>query len=897
VLQIIKKAVRHEGGIQALASKTWLIAKREGIDGIMYRLQFLRNKPQVTSPNSEIYLYRPDEFNDQIRAELEAFEYKPLISIVMPVYNVQSILDQWYPNWELCICNDKSTDKSTLEALARLQSDKRVKVVNASKNGGISRASNMALELASGEYSALMDHDDELTSNALFEVIKALQAIRHDFIYSDEDKIEESGHFSEPHFKPDFCEDYFLSTNYLSHLGVLKTDMIRQVGGWSEGVEGAQDYDLYLKVAEVASSVHHIPKVLYHWRKVAGSTAVSFDMKSSARESGRISVEQAIARRSINASVIHGLQPGTYRVKYDIEGEPLVSIVIPFRDKFNLLSVCLNSLLANDDYENFEVICVDNNSEQEEITPLRRYFAARDSRIRFVDYKEEFNYSRINNWAVKEHCRGEYIVFMNNDIEILIMDWLSSLLEHAQREKVGAVGAKLLYPNGTIQHAGIVLAPDASNATISAFQNLGSAEVGYFSRPQCLSNYSAVTAALMMVKLTDFEAIGGFDEEKLKIAYNDVDLCLRLADFGKSNIYTPFVVAHHYESASRGHADSPDKLDAHGRELQSMKAKHIRRFNAQDRHYNPNLAQNRSDFCIHPKLSRDYKNYVERIFDTEIKSKKMIKPISSDSICVFAHYDSSGDVAPYVLYLLKAISAHFEIVFVSTAPKLSGNSLKELSSVCSTVILRENVGYDFGSWKAGLEHLDYKTEACSRLLLANDSSFGPIFDLEVVLDKWNKSGADVFGITDSYEIRYHLQSYFMLFGTAVTKSPEFKEFWRNIRRIEDKSSLIQEYEIGLSQKLLSLGMCLDCLAPAANIGYLNNTHLRWKELILEYQSPFVKIELLRDNPIGRDLSSFRTTLESSSTYPTQLIEEYLNRRGLSMGDYTTEQYQERINFA
>ena len=906
MLQLFRKAIRHEGGFQALVSKTRAVLQQDGLDGIIFRIQALRNKPQTTSPSSDIYLYRPEQYNDQVRAEKEAFEFKPLISIVMPVYNVeakylelafQSIRDQWYSNWELCICDDASSDKGTLEALKEIQSDKRVKFVKAPENGGISRASNMALELASGEYVALMDHDDELTHNALFEVVKALQSNRHDFVYSDEDKIESTGHFSDPHFKPDFCEDFFLSTNYLSHLGVIRRELVQKIGGWTEGVEGAQDYDLYLKVAEVASSIHHIPKVLYHWRKVPGSTAVSFDMKSSARESGRISVEQAIARRCIDAYVMHGLQPGTYRVRYEIEGEPLISIVIPFRDKFNLLSVCLNSILANDEYENFEVICVDNNSTQPEIAALRRYFSARDSRIRFVDYSEEFNYSRINNWAVNNHCQAEYVVFMNNDIEVLTTDWLVSLLEHAQREEIGAVGAKLLYPNGTIQHGGILLAPDSSNATINSFQLQDASDVGYFSRPQSLSNYSAVTAALMMVKKQDFDQIKGFDEEKLKIAYNDVDLCLRLMELDKRILYTPFAVAYHYESASRGLPDNSAKLDELGRELQNLREKHPLAFKTVDKHFNPNLAQNRSDFAIHPKVSTDYQRYLETPLKLGVKSVTEFCALEKKDVCIFAHYDDGDSIAPYVVYLLEKIAEHFDIVFVSTAMHLKKSELAKISASCAIAIVRKNTGYDFGSWKTGLDSIDSQLETASSLLIANDSSFGPIYSLTEFLDAYKESSADVYGITDSYEISYHLQSYFILFGKNAIASPSFRNFWQSLGCIEDKSALVLNYEIGLSKVLLSEGLTLGCLAPAKFVGYLNNTHVRWKELMEEYRSPFIKVELLRDNPLGRDLANIQSDLEKVSNYPAELIDLQIKRYGKSLKEYSEGDYSEAINIA
>jgi hypothetical protein len=349
--------------------------------------------------------------------------------------------------------------------------------------------------------------------------VKALQSQNVDFIYSDEDKLELTGEYTDVHFKPDYSPDMFMCHNYLSHLGVIRRDLINKVGAWRMGYEGAQDYDLYLRVVEQTNKVVHIPKVLYHWRKIPGSTAAEFSDKSYAQDAGKNALVDALKRRNVKGEVLNGKTPGTYRVKYDIINEPKVSIIIPFYNKPELLTQCLDSIFKYSmTYENFEVICVDNNSDDEAIEKLKRYYESNFKRIKFVEFNEPFNYSRINNEAVRLYANGDYLLFMNNDIELIDDEWLVGLLELCQQDTVGAVGAKLLYPNNTIQHAGLVLAPDTGHGVINVFKNQAADHLGYFSRMQTICNYSAVTAALMMLRKTDFKAVGGFDEDNLAIA-------------------------------------------------------------------------------------------------------------------------------------------------------------------------------------------------------------------------------------------------------------------------------------------------------------------------------------------------------------------------------------------
>ncbi len=522
----------------------------------------------------------------------------------MPVYNVnvkwldlaiKSVKNQWYENWELCIVDDASTKKEIKEFLQKIDNPK-IKIKFLEKNRGISGASNEALKLTGGEYIALMDHDDELTPDALYEVVKAINEKDAEFIYSDEDKIAMDGSFVEPHFKPDFAPDMFLSQNYISHLGVIKKDLIEKVGGWEVGLEGSQDYDLYLKVLEHTDKIYHIPKVLYHWRKIPGSTAAEYTDKSYAQEAGRKALENAMKRRRIKAKVKNGKFPGTYKIEYQIKDYPLISIIIPFKDKPELLRQCINSILSKTTYKNFEIIGISNNSEERETFNEMRRLESLDKRIKFYEYNIPFNYSKINNYAVENYAKGKHIVLMNNDIEIITPNWIEEMLMFSQREDVGAVGAKLYYPDDTIQHAGVILG--IGGVAGHSHKYFKKEDIGYFARPHIVQNVSAVTAALMMIKKNVFEEVGGFDEEHLKVAFNDVDLCLKIRQKGYLNVFTPWAEAYHYESKSRGAEDTPEKQERFKKEVEFMQNKWKNVLKKGDIYYNPNLTLDKENFEI-----------------------------------------------------------------------------------------------------------------------------------------------------------------------------------------------------------------------------------------------------------------------------------------------------------
>ncbi len=550
-------------------------------------------------------IYLPTELNTSLGNIVE-FDLCPLISIIVPTYNtpvkylvelVDSIVAQSYQNWELCFADGAS---SNLKMLARLKKyaelNSKIKVVFLAENLHISGNSNAALKLASGDYIALMDHDDTLTPNALFEVVKAINLTGAEFIYSDEDKQEMNGTYCEPHYKPDYSPELLHSQNYMSHLGVIKKSLIDAVGGFEIGLEGSQDYDLYLKVAEKTTKIYHIQKVLYHWRKVPGSTAAVFSDKSYAQEAGRKALENALYRRGISGEVFDGKYPGTYRVKYKIHGNPLVSIIIPFKDKPELLKMCLDSILDKTTYDNFEIIGVSNNSEDPRTFTLMSEYQNKYKRIKFIEHNVAFNYSEINNYAVNHYASGEHIVLLNNDIEVITPDWIESLLEFSQRDNVGAVGARLYYPNNTVQHAGVIIGPIGLASHVN--RNLTRGEPGYFGRFSSIQNLSAVTAACLMVKRSVYDLVSGLNENELKIAFNDVDFCLRLREHGLLNVYTPYCEAYHHESVSRGVEDSPEKIARFNSEVNYMLARHTKILKDGDPYYNPNLSLEREDFSL-----------------------------------------------------------------------------------------------------------------------------------------------------------------------------------------------------------------------------------------------------------------------------------------------------------
>lgn len=529
--------------------------------------------------------------------QMSMFTRKPKISIVMPVYNVEkryfekaikSIKNQIYENWELCIADDKSTVEYIRKYLVELQNDPRIKVIFRETNGHISEASNSALTLVTGEYIALMDNDDEIPQNALFEVVKTLNSNPDaELIYSDEDKINEKGQRFSPFFKPDWSPDLFYSMNILTHLNVFKTETVKKIGGFRKGYEGSQDYDFCLRYIEKINekNIVHIPKVLYNWRAIEGSVALDSREKQYAHLAARKSIEEHLIRRNVHAQVVAGYGP-LHRVVYVLDEKVnKVSIIICTRDNPLVLKTAIDSILLKTKYSNYEIIIIDNGSTGRKAL---EYFASlqSNSKIKIHRIDCEFNFSYLNNEAVKI-SNGNILCFLNDDVEVINETWLSEMVSIVQNEEVGAVGAKLHYPNMKIQHFGIITGIVGGVAG-HQFKYFDSASEGYFGRLKVVSNVSAVTGACLIIKKSDFIKVKGFDEDNLKIAYNDVDLCLKLLDLNLRNVVTPFAELTHYESLTRGPDTSKLKAERLRREQEYMINKWGKKL--EDKYYNVNLS-------------------------------------------------------------------------------------------------------------------------------------------------------------------------------------------------------------------------------------------------------------------------------------------------------------------
>ncbi|MEA5498217.1 glycosyltransferase family 2 protein [Limnoraphis robusta] len=524
----------------------------------------------------------------------------------MPVYNtpeqflreaIQSVIDQVYPYWELCIADDASTRSSIQAILEEYQAkDSRIKVVFRTQNGHISASSNSALELATGEFIALLDHDDVLTPDALYEIVHLLnQHPEADMIYSDEDKLNEEGELASPFFKPDWCPDSFLSRMYTCHLGVYRREFVNQVGNFRIGYEGSQDYDLVLRITEKTDHIFHIPKVLYHWRIHSESAASGTEAKPYAYQAAVKALQDAINRRGEKGVVqqVKGF-PGHYRVRYEIKEYKQVSIIIPTRDLGEILDRCLESIFTKSTYPNYEVIVIDNGSVEDYTHQVIAKWSEKES-SRFNCYRLDipFNYSKLNNYAVSQ-AKGDYLLFLNNDTEVITSDWIEAMVEQAQRPSIGAVGALLLYPDDTIQHAGVVMG--MRDVAAHSHQNCQASQPGYYGQIASMNNYLAVTAACLMCRREVFERVGGFDEQ-LAIAYNDVDFCLKLVQQGYRNLYLSHVLLYHDESKSRGDEDTPEKLYRYMEEVKLIRQR-WRKFIDNDPCYNPNLTLSQFDYSI-----------------------------------------------------------------------------------------------------------------------------------------------------------------------------------------------------------------------------------------------------------------------------------------------------------
>ena len=535
------------------------------------------------------------------------FEYSPLISVAVPAYRtpekflaqmIDSLLAQTYGNWELCIANGSPEDSAMKKVLEEYtKKDSRIRVSELTENKGIAGNTNAALEMAQGEFVGLLDHDDLLAPNALYEIVRALDEDRNlDAVYTDEDKVttELDEHF-QPHLKPDFNLDLLRSNNYICHFFVVRRSIVQKVGGFCQEFDGAQDHDFIFRCIETAEKVGHIPEILYHWRTHKASTADNPASKMYAFDAGKRAIEAHLKRTGTEGIVSHTPDLGFFRVKYPVQGQPLVSVIIPNKDEKETLKACIDSIREKTEYPNYEIIIVENNSTTDEIFQYYKELS-QDPRIRLLRWKKEFNYSAINNYGVR-HANGEYLLFLNNDVTVITPGWIKELLGVCQRPEVGAAGVKLIYPDNTIQHAGCVIG--LGGIAGHMFVDMPANRTGYLHKASILQDMSAVTAACMMMKRTAFEEAGGFTE-KLSVAFNDVDLCLKVRKNHKLIVYDPYVQLYHMESKTRGAEDNKEKVRRFQEEIEYMRCQWLDILKKGDPYYNKNLSLTKWNYSLRP---------------------------------------------------------------------------------------------------------------------------------------------------------------------------------------------------------------------------------------------------------------------------------------------------------
>ncbi len=542
----------------------------------------------------------------EITQGIAAFKNTPVVSIILPTYNtkvaflqdcIESVLAQSYPHWQLCIADDASTDNEVLALLAKYhEQDQRILVTYRQENGHICKASNSALSLATGEWVILLDHDDTLAEHALYYLISAINETPNaQLLYSDEDKINEQGERFAPHFKSSWNRDLFYSHNYITHLSCIKHALLSKIGGFKAGVEGAQDYDVLLRcISQIGDKqIVHIPRVLYHWRAAVGSTALSAKQKTYTTNAGLKALTDYFTKTNIPVEVNKLPLANCYNVQWPLPNAlPKVSLIIPTRDGYELLKTCVTSITTLTTYQHYEIIIVNNQSRCEQTLD---YLALvnQQPNISVIDYDKPFNFSSINNFAVKQ-AKGDIVGLINDDIEVFEGRWLTEMVRQACRPDIGCVGAKLYYPDERIQHAGVILG--IGEVAGHAHKLYPKHHNGYHTRLQLTQNFSAVTAAALLVRKDIYCEVGGF-EEALTVAFNDVDFCLKVREAGYRNVWTPFAQLIHHESVSRGYEDTPEKQQRFAQEISYMKEKWQGAL-SNDPFYSPNLTNKHEDFSL-----------------------------------------------------------------------------------------------------------------------------------------------------------------------------------------------------------------------------------------------------------------------------------------------------------
>ena len=568
----------------------------------------------VHHPIPEGLILSPEE---KKRQQTAVFSANPVLSIIVPLYNtpkkflmemIRSVQAQTYGKWELCLADGSDHDHHYVGRLCRRmgRKDVRIKYQKLEKNEGISENSNAGLRMAMGSYIGLLDHDDLLHPAALYEAVKTINDKKADLIYTDEVvfrwKTKDANRF---HFKPDYSPDLLRGNNYICHFLVFSRELLKKVGGeFSPAYDGSQDYDLTLRLTEKAGNIVHIPKALYYWRNHVGSVASDVSAKPYTVEAGRRAIAAHLQRIGLDGKVMNAAFPSTYRVQYRIQGEPKISIVIPNRDHVEDLRKCLDSIREKSSWKNWEIIIVENNSEDEAVFQYYQEAEKTDERIRTVAWKgETFNFSSICNYGVS-FASGEYVLLLNNDTEVITPNWLEEMLMFAQRPDVGAVGSMLYYPDDTVQHAGVILGIGMA-ASAHAHKGFPRGHDGYYARMSVASNLSAVTGACMMVPRRVYEEVGGLDES-FRVAMNDIDFCLRIREKGYLIVFTPFAELYHYESKSRGlDYENEAKWKRFEEEAGRFRKKWAEILAGGDPYYNPNLTQEREDFSVRDTRTTD----------------------------------------------------------------------------------------------------------------------------------------------------------------------------------------------------------------------------------------------------------------------------------------------------
>ncbi len=532
------------------------------------------------------------------------------ISLIVPTYKtpekylremIDSVRNQTYTNWQLClgdgsILEDGSHDQSVVKVLQEYaKADPRIVYSLLDKNEGISGNTNAAAKLADGDYIALLDHDDLLAPNALYEMALAAERTGAQFLYSDEDKVSMIGvdHF-DPNLKPDFSPDLLRTHNYITHLALIDRKLFEQVGGFRSAFDGAQDYDLFLRISEIANKIVHVPKILYFWRMHPGSTAENPKSKMYAYEAGRKALEEHLQRIGRKGTVEIAKLWGMYRIKYDTPADPLVSILIPNKDHIDDLDKCIRSIQTKSDYKNLEFVIIENNSTEAKTFAYYEKLKKEDTRVKVVTWDGPFNYSAINNFGAKA-AKGELYLLLNNDTELMEPGSIREMVGQALQKTTGCVGAKLLFADNTVQHAGIVLGFGGFAGHV--FSGLKKDDPGFMMRARSVGNFCAVTAACLMIRKDVFEQVNGLDEQFV-VALNDVDFCLRVREAGYLNVYTPYSLWHHYESKSRGYEDTPEKKARFEGEIRKFRDRWGETVDAGDPYYNVNLSYERAPFTL-----------------------------------------------------------------------------------------------------------------------------------------------------------------------------------------------------------------------------------------------------------------------------------------------------------